>query len=182
MVADAISRNFPQVLFSQAPEPATNLDSRTTLGHLGDTSARLAVGHLANIANGLISNSLAPSSRKTYSSAQSRYLSFCSHMRINPIPATQRQLILFAADLSQTIAHSSMRTYLAAVRHLHISEGFPDPLSNSLQLDLLMRGAHRAKPASKDQRLPITPLILNTRFSIKNQRSTKTSSFGQPAA
>ena len=49
-VADAISRNFPQVLFSQVPEPATNPDSRTTLGHLGDTSTRLAVGHLANIA------------------------------------------------------------------------------------------------------------------------------------
>lgn len=57
-----------------------------------------------------------------------------------------------------------MKMYLAAVRHLHMSsEEYADPLCNLLQLDLLIRGARRAQPASsyKDQHLPITPLILS---------------------
>lgn len=122
-----------------------------------DTATKLALGKLADVANNIISNSIAASSRKTYSSAQNRYLKFCSQMQLAPMPATQQQLILFAADLSQTLAYSTMRTYLSAVRHMHISEGLKDPLEGALQLELLLRGARRNKPARKDQRLPITP-------------------------
>ena len=131
---------------SQVPEADPNPNSRAIMVHPGDTPTRLAVGHLANITNHLINNSLALSSRKTYSSAQARYLNFCSRMKLNPLPANQQQLILFAADLSQTIAYTSMRTYLAAVRHLHISKGYADPLCGSMQLELLMKGACRTKP------------------------------------
>ena len=130
------------------------------------TPTRLAVRHLANIANNLISNSLPPSSKKTYATAQVRYLSLCSHMKLNPAPATQQQLILFAVDSAQTI---SMRMYLAAVTHLHISKGYTDPLHGLQQLDLLMKGVRRAKPAHKDQRLPITLLILYGSYEILNQ-------------
>ena len=90
-------------------------------------------------------------------------------MQVNPLPANQQQLILFAADLSQTIAYTSMRTYLSAVRHLHISEGYEDPLRGSMQLELLMRGARRTKPSRKDCRLPITPLILSRIYEVLNQ-------------
>ncbi len=90
-------------------------------------------------------------------------------MHLNPLPANQQQLILFAADLSQTIAYTSMRTYLSAVRHLHISEGYEDPLRGSMQLDLLMKGARRTKPTRKDHRLPITPLILSRIYEVLNQ-------------
>ena len=90
-------------------------------------------------------------------------------MHLNPLPANQQQLILFAADLSQTIAYTSMRTYLSAVRHLHISEGHEDPLRGSMQLDLLMRGARRTKPTCKDYRLPITPLILSRIYEVSGQ-------------
>ena len=119
-VADAISCNLPQVLFSQFrkadpwPTPIPELLWDILVTHqpdwLSDTWRTLLMA--SNI-----SNSLAPSSRKTYSSAQSRYLSFCSRMRINRIPATQQQLTLFAADLSQKIAHSSMLQML----YLYIS-------------------------------------------------------------
>lgn len=90
-------------------------------------------------------------------------------MHLHSLPATQQQLILFAADLSQTIAYTSMRTYLTAVHHLHISKGYPDPLRDSVQLELLMKGARRTKPIQKDKQLPITLLILSRIYDVLNQ-------------
>jgi hypothetical protein len=72
-------------------------------------------------------------------------------------PSSAAAANLSAAKLSQASAYSSMRKYLAALRHPHIASGYTNPLCSSLQLDLLMRGARRVKPAQKDQRLPLTP-------------------------
>ena len=41
-----------------------------------------------------------------------------------------------------------------------MEHGFPDPLSDALQLRRLLRGIKRLKGASRDSRLPITPSIL----------------------
>ena len=60
-----------------------------------------------------------------------------------------------------------MRTYLSAVRHLHISHGL-NPLDGSLQLSLLMKGARRTKLVQTDQCLPITPLILERLYAVLN--------------
>ena len=83
----AISRNLPQVLFSQAPEA----DPQPTpiQEPLWDILVIRQPDWLLDIANSLIDNSLAPYSRKTYSSAQARYLNFCSRMHLNPLPANQ---------------------------------------------------------------------------------------------
>lgn len=97
-------------------------------------------------------------------------MNFCARIGLSPLPATQEQLILFSAELSQSVAYSSMRTYLSAVRHLHISEGYEDPLKGTLRLSMLLQGARRAKPVKKDQRLPITPLILNKIYATLNQQ------------
>ena len=96
-------------------QPRTNSYTRPTVVHPGESATGLAVSHLASIADKLIGNSLAASSRKTYSSAQAKYFNFCSRMCLAPIPASQQQLILFAADLSQTVTNATMRTYLSAV-------------------------------------------------------------------
>ena len=145
----------------------------STMVYSSELATGLALTQLANIADQLICNSLAPSSRKTYSSAQAKYLNFCSGMGLTPIPASQQQLILFAADLSQTVTYTTMRTYLSAVSHLHISEGHRDPLEGSLQLSLLMKGAHQTKPVGKDKHLPITPLLLNKMYTVLNQEAYK---------
>ena len=47
-----------------------------------------------------------------------------------------------------------------------------DPLSGKLKLDLLLRGVRKKKPSSQDQRLPITPLILEKVFTILNRNPT----------
>lgn len=69
-------------------------------------------------------------------------------------------LILFVAHLSLRLAHGSVRSYLSAVRHMHIAQGFGDPLAGALRLQLALKGLKRSKPREKDSRLPITPYIL----------------------
>ena len=55
---------------------------------------------------------------------------------------------------------STVRAYLSAVRHLHITQGLGDPLVGHSKLELALKGLCRTSPQAKDQQLPITPLIL----------------------
>ena len=69
--------------------------------------AGLAVRYLEKIADGLIKNSIATSTR-TYSSIQTGYF----------VATLVCQLILYTADLSPRLCFSSVRAY-SAVQHLH---------------------------------------------------------------
>ena len=65
--------------------------------------------------------SLASSPRRTYRATQSDYLAF---VQAPPIPA----LVLYTAQLSNRLTHSLIRTYLSAVRNLHVMNGVGDPV------------------------------------------------------
>ena len=127
---------------------------------------------MENAAARFISNSLSPSSRRAYSSAQAHFLRFCQRIRQPPMPASEQVLVLFTAYLAQTCSYGTCRAYLSAVRHWHVSRGCPDPLVNTQQLTLTLRGIRRFKPSTPDSRLPITPLILETILRVVQQNST----------
>ena len=116
--------------------------------------------NLEVVAEDLIRNSLAPSTQRAYGAAQAQYCNFCRLINAKPIPASEQLLVLFAAYMAQKCCYSTIRVYLSAVRHLHISNGYGDPLAGALQLNLTLRGVKRKKPQTGDARLPITPLIL----------------------
>ena len=74
-----------------------------------------------------LSLSVAASTRKIYSSGERRFLDFCtlhSPHKSTPIPTDEETLIQYVAYLAKTIKHSSIKGYLAAVRHLHICSGY----------------------------------------------------------
>ena len=50
------------------------------------------------------------------------------------LPASEGTLIYFASYLARTVRHSTIKLYLAAVRNLHISCGYHDPLEGKLLL------------------------------------------------
>ena len=139
----------------------------------GNYSTRLAVQNLERISGHLIKDSIVDSTRRSYATGQSNYLSFCSRFNIQPLPASEQQLILFTADRSQQLSYSTIRSYLSAVRFLHIPNGFGDPLTVKLQLELLLRGVRKRKPGSQDKRLPITPLILEKIYNGVYKRKPK---------
>ena len=82
-----------------------------------------------------------------------------------PLPVSEQQLCQYTAWLAnQGLTHKTLKTYLAAVRHLQIAEGLPDPKIASMpKLEQVMRGikSHQARSTSGSQpRLPITPDVL----------------------
>ena len=71
----------------------------------------------------LLGLSTAASTKQTYSSVEKRFLEFCLLYR--PLfgkfmPVDENTLVQYAAYLVRSIKYSSIKSYLAAVRHLHI--------------------------------------------------------------
>ena len=77
------------------------------------------------------------------------------------VPAYEQVLLLYIADLSQQVCHSTVCSYLLPIRYMHLSSGFPDPFRDQPCLDLALRGFKHRKPHSVDTHLPITPFILS---------------------
>ncbi len=79
---------------------------------------------------------------------------------------------MYITELAQSRAHSTIRTYLAGVRHLHVISGLENPLEGKLKLALVLRGVKRIKPRQNFVRLPVTPLIMS---AIKSTLETRPS-------
>jgi hypothetical protein len=137
----------------------------------GDSGqAGLAVRRLEEQAEVLLRAGIAQSTEKTYSTAQRGYLLFCQRLNLTPLPATEDTLILFATELAQARAYSTIKTYLAGVRHLHVIHGLGNPLEGKLKLGLVLKGINRVKPRQNYTRLPVTPLILSAIKSALEMR------------
>ena len=123
----------------------------------------------------LLAQSLAPTTRATYSSGVKAFLNFTTlynrlnHMG-NPLPASQETLMLFAAYLTYSLAPASIKIYLYAVRSFHLEQGFPSPMDNAVDLQRLMRGIKRTYGTPADARLPITPNLLRCFYQHLNLR------------
>ena len=119
------------------------------------------VQRLQLVADNLIHNSIRLSTRKTYNSAQKRYLDFCTMYTLCPLPATQQVLLLYIAYLyEEKLCYSTVNVYLAAIRSLHIMQGHANPLDG----DLMVKQALPAFQIERNivqQKLPITFSILS---------------------
>ena len=108
---------------------------------------------------------LAPATKRTYASAQSRYCNFCSAMNIPPLPVTQTVLCRFVAYLAQSIVHKTIKSYLSAIRHLQITRMGTDPrICEMAVLSYVMQGIKRRQAcsglATQRPRLPVTVGIM----------------------
>ena len=110
-------------------------------------------------------NALAPATRKSYASAKNRYLRFCAKAEFDPVPPSELQLCRFVAQLAKDgLAASSIKSYLSAVRHLHLAMHLPDPKIGEMgRLEQVIKGSKceyaKLKPGTRE-RLPITPELL----------------------
>lgn len=113
---------------------------------------------------------LAPSTRRVYSSAQRRFLDFCiQDNRVRPngsiLPASQETLMRFCSHLADNLHHTSIKVYLSGIRSLHIDEGYPDPLADCLQLQRLLRGIKRCQGSNLVKRRPITGKLMQVIYN-----------------
>ena len=116
--------------------------------------------------NLLMTKSLRENTRKTYTSAQNRYIHFCQLYGQTPMPATEQVLLLYIAYLyDQKLSHSTVHVYLAAVRSLHIFHGYNNPLEGKLMLKQAVKAVHIERGQS-NQKLPITYTILKRMYHV----------------
>ena len=92
-------------------------------------------------------------------------------MNLQPLPASENTIALFIAHLgSQHISYKTIKSYLAAIRHLHVSYGLSF-IGASPRAQLIIRGIRRVQgDPPRAPRLPITPALLR---KIKASLATK---------
>ena len=89
----------------------------------------------------------------------------CISSILTPFPVSESLLCYFATHLAcQQLSPQTVKVYMAAIRHMQITMGLPEPWEYSLmpRLHLVQSGiwrAHASKQTTKI-RLPITPAIL----------------------
>ena len=100
------------------------------LGHTTTTRAtRLDLISLDSTVQRLFKAGLATSTQKVYGTGSWRYTNFSDLYAVsNPFPISENVLIRFFAYLyTEGIKASTIKSYLAAVRHAQISLGLGDP-------------------------------------------------------
>lgn len=107
-----------------------------------------------------INLSVATTTKQTYGTGERSFVTFVNWLKKKSVeqclPADEALLTEYAAYLAKTIKYSSIKTYLAAVRHYHIRHGFQLNLHKMLRLQLVLRGIKRSQGDKIRVRLPIT--------------------------
>ena len=112
---------------------------------------------------------VAPSTKRSYSSAYKQFDSFCSELQIhNSFSVTEFPLCHITAHLAwRGLAPSSIKLYLSTVRHMHILAGHQEPRADFMmaRLKLVLIGIARKRKddvnvTSPKPRLPITASVL----------------------
>ena len=107
--------------------------------------------------------SLVPSTRRSYSSGQRRFLEFCTtvgllHESGSPFLVSESTLELFVSHLSYTVSYRTVKCYLVAVCSLQIDLGLGDPLTTTPRLEHVLRGIKRSQALTARARPPCLPV------------------------
>lgn len=114
---------------------------------------------------------LADSYHRTYNSTQRQLLQFCWECSLDPLPASEDTLVLFATHLTQRIKSLLINVYTATVCSLHVAHGLSYPLQPGLKLKQTLRGIERQHFSAPKQRMPLTFDILSAVKPFLNPRS-----------
>ena len=97
---------------------------------------------------------------------------FCIYFHFEPIPATVKNLTLYAQFLSRSFKTvDDIRNYISGVKLLHLYLDIDYQQFESLQLKLVLKGLARLNPHCSKQARPITPTIfcyILTKLDLNN--------------
>ena len=119
---------------------------------------------------------LAPNTRRLYSVGETHFRNFCALHQRPPIPASEQTLAEFIVYLAEVAkcAPTTIKSYLAAVRNLHVEHGAGDPFLYTTLPDHVLRGVKRTHGThSRLRRLPITLAILRKLLGHLRQRGDR---------
>ena len=137
--------------------------------YVGQQETRLDLADLEKDVQKYVEHGLAGTTRRTYQSGINKFVHFCNIYHVtNPLPVSQSLLCSYISHLANSgLAYSTIKTYLAAVRYLQISNDLPEPRTVPMpKLSLVERGIRRGP------RLPITPTILRQLRSLWSREAS----------
>jgi hypothetical protein len=108
----------------------------------------------------------AASTKSTYKSQLNAFLRFCVYFGCQHLPADQLTLRAYLAFLARSLNPNSLAGYLNVVRILHVQAGYPNPLKENWDLNMIKRGIARELGRPPVQKLPITTDILKSLYSL----------------
>ena len=139
--------------------------------------ASLVYKELAEEVTQFRNQTLAASTRHTYSTHRDTYLQFCFYMNLPSVPATSSTICLYAPFLARSLKFSSIKQHLSIIGLLHKEFGLPNPLLDNWHLSSLLTGVKRVMGNAPMQKLPITLDILRGIFGRLNLNYSVDASF-----
>jgi hypothetical protein len=124
----------------------------------------LAVSELGATSAILMDSTLKQNTKRTYTSAQTRFMNFCELYSLSPMPVSEESLLLYISYLFEEGLTASITVYLSAVRSLHVFAGKQYP-TDLLHVKLALKGVVRNTPLPV-RKLPITINVLRN-YSVK---------------
>jgi len=110
---------------------------------------------------------------------QGRFISFCSTSGTRVLPTTESGLLQFVSHLaSNNISHATIKTYLAAIRHMHVMAGMHTSFEEQLtpRLHLALKSIKRTQAMANPSR-PRLPITLQLMCGIKDCLSRQPHSY-----
>ena len=116
---------------------------------------------LARLVHHVQHNYIVSSTKSSYSSAAKKYIRFCELRHIRPWPCTQLKLCAWIVRLMTSVKPSSLKVYLAAVRFVHINQGYEWLLTGNEGIRRTLRYVRRHFPSSeKGMKIPVSLAVL----------------------
>ena len=131
IAADALSRNKLDVFFSCSPQavPSTSPIPQSLLDMLLHSQPDWTA---PSWRNSIPEKALAPSTLRSYGTGQRHYMVFCQQASLHLLPFSEQVLCKFVEHLaSEGLTHQTIKSYLSAIRHFHITAGQGDPFIDS---------------------------------------------------
>ena len=100
----------------------------------------------------LIRMGIRPRTRTSYSSAQSKYINFCTTYGLTALPASETVTLLYIAYLyNQGLAGATVSAYISAIRSLQVMSGMDTPNLRSPRVNLALKAMveHGKPPVQK---------------------------------
>ena len=109
----------------------------------------------------VLHSSIVSTTEKSYSSVVRKYVLFCELHNLEPWPVDAIQLCAWIIRLLTTVKPTSLGTYLAGVRYVHINHGYTWTLTGNEYVRRTLRWAKRNFPCGgKALKVPITVAVL----------------------
>ena len=127
----------------------------------------------------LVAESLATSTRKTYSKLWSDFVSIALAFRMSPLPVAAGDLEIILGHFAESKKSVPLtNAMLAAVSHAHAVAGFV--LERSPRLKLLLRGIGRRYTRPAVQSLPLSPSMVIDAINLLEGDHLRTRDFSKP--